>query len=739
MAVTLDQLTGDAACTTGMSGAIYVQMQTAAASMGGIASSGKLKAFALAVASGISQTLYDALNGLSLDVFSASASALSGIDQAKVLAAEATSIATLASDAVAGAAADATLAKTTLDSYSSDNVLSPFEKAAVVSNAHDLIDGKAAIDTESALLVGSGAAYDATLAGLVSTYDSSITALTTYLLTLTTTSLPGGLVLGANEATWVTQPTTIVGATFRSKFGDAYTARQNLLASLSAKAKSVADGAKTVADLAAIDAAAAATDAGTANSLLAKYADDGWLMPGEKGGVLTEYHDLVDGRGSVAGATGILYQASQAGVSTTTYDAKITALVGYFAAQTWNLPGGLGMTWQGTGLSVGATQAAIETAWRGIPTQLPNPGSMSPGDYFRLFFSDAYAQRQLVLDQIAAHFNTGASAASGALMDAGRALALAGSKTKVFYTAAPPTDPGGDNALRAGDIWYSTTVSDGCPDADCAGHVYVSSDNQIPQTGVGVLHRSKYWAHEWTSVAWRDAKGQQMLIASEIAAGAIVADAIAANAITAGKIEANALVGKLIKTSNFAESGGGVSSGVIMDGTAVSDTTPPLRVSPAGLQIGRYKLSETSLYKTFLSSGQVFVSTSSNFDTPSTFGDTLGGAAFQDVGTYRTLRVYSAPLPAAAGISNTTNIWPTCTTQFWARAASTNYPAFAADIRMSGHGFDTSTNKAWVELWLYGTDGVSYPWNDGRWPKPTYFIFTIFIHTQINNNAGGFL
>jgi hypothetical protein len=123
-------------------------------------------------------------------------------------------------------------------------------------------------------------------------------------------------------------------------------------------------------------------------------------------------------------------------------------------------------------------------------------------------------------------------AADDAQATADAALTLAGSKTKVTHAATPPGSP------ATGDLWFSTDTSTNCPDNNCKGHT--ADANGDPQVGA-YPHRSPYWAHRWDGSAWVDADGAKLVIASEIAAGAIVADKIAAGAISASKISAGSI------------------------------------------------------------------------------------------------------------------------------------------------------------------------------------------------------
>jgi hypothetical protein len=161
-------------------------------------------------------------------------------------------------------------------------------------------------------------------------------------------------------------------------------------------------------------------------------------------------------------------------------------------------------------------------------------------------------------------------AITGAMLDATTSsqLALAGSKTAVFYQAAAPSNPTSGYALRTGDLWFSTDTATYCADSACKGHT-------VDGTGaanVGAYpHRALYWQHQWNGSAWTDGKGVQLVVASEIAAGAIVASKIAADAL---------------QTSNYAEDG----SGNPTAGAKLDKSGTALKVAAGNLQVGTHLL-----------------------------------------------------------------------------------------------------------------------------------------------------
>ena len=179
------------------------------------------------------------------------------------------------------------------------------------------------------------------------------------------------------------------------------------------------------------------------------------------------------------------------------------------------------------------------------------------------------------------------AAAEAAQTDATGALTLAGSKTRVVYSNSPP-----GTGFVTGDLWFNTDTSTDCPDNNCKGHVVDASGDPL----VGAHeHRIAYWAHRYNGSAWVDANRAGFLVASEIAAGAIVADKIAAGAISADKMAASAII-----TSDYHETTSTVypegTSGTWADTGAkmFNNTTggTPIRVSPQGLRVGRWRLDE---------------------------------------------------------------------------------------------------------------------------------------------------
>ena len=147
--------------------------------------------------------------------------------------------------AAAQAAADA--ANAAIADIASDNILSANEKPTIIADYSVILAEQAGIDTQATL-------YDITTEKTA--YDDAITALTNYLLTLTT------------PTTWnvLTGNTTIVGTTFRLKFNNVYTAKQALLNAIDDKARFLANTAQSTANTAQ---SAANTAQSTADSKMA--------------------------------------------------------------------------------------------------------------------------------------------------------------------------------------------------------------------------------------------------------------------------------------------------------------------------------------------------------------------------------------------------------------------------------------------------------------------------------------
>ncbi|HEX5305754.1 MAG TPA: hypothetical protein VFW82_06705 [Dyella sp.] len=146
------------------------------------------------------------------------------------------------------AASDAAAANAELANIASDNLLTPGEKPVVIRDYNVITTEQGGIDAQAT-------AYSITTQKTA--YDNAVSALTSYLGTLTSPTAWNNLA-GA---------TTIVGSTFRSKFADVYTSRQALLNAIYAAARAKADAAQARADAAqdAADQAGLSTSVRNAN------------------------------------------------------------------------------------------------------------------------------------------------------------------------------------------------------------------------------------------------------------------------------------------------------------------------------------------------------------------------------------------------------------------------------------------------------------------------------------------
>jgi hypothetical protein len=142
--------------------------------------------------------------------------------------------ATQAISDAAAAQSDATQALSDLTDIADDDILSVVEKSEVKRQYDTIIAEQPGIDAEAT-------SYGITTEKTA--YDNSVTALTTYLGTLTSP-------VAWNNFTDETALGAGGGATFRTKFQDVYEDRQTLLNAIAAAAKVLADGAQTDADLA---------------------------------------------------------------------------------------------------------------------------------------------------------------------------------------------------------------------------------------------------------------------------------------------------------------------------------------------------------------------------------------------------------------------------------------------------------------------------------------------------------
>lgn len=244
---------------------------------------------------------------------------------------------------VDNAAADALAANAELANIASDNVLSQGEKPVVIRDYNVITTEQAGIDAQATAF---GITTEKTA------YDNAVTALTSYLGTLTSPTAWNNL---AGD-------TTIVGSTFRSKFADVYTSRQALLNAIYAAAKVLAGNAQSTANSAASAAAAAQADANAAIAELDDIASDGKLTADEK--VLAK-QDYLTVTGEQAGIDG---QATAFGITTekTAYDNAITALKTYLRTTVGVLDGSY--NWTGITGTTAITRATWDSNWTSVYT-----------------------------------------------------------------------------------------------------------------------------------------------------------------------------------------------------------------------------------------------------------------------------------------------------------------------------------------------------------------------------------
>lgn len=144
-----------------------------------------------------------------------------GISASAAIAAQAAADAAQAS--ASNAQTDATSALNSLVDISTDNLLTPAEKKVVITDYNSITAEQAGIDTQ---------ATDFGIIPEKTTYDTAVSALTSYLATLTAPTLWSNM--AGN--------TTIVRTTFRTKFLDVYSARQALLNAIYEQGKLIANG-----------------------------------------------------------------------------------------------------------------------------------------------------------------------------------------------------------------------------------------------------------------------------------------------------------------------------------------------------------------------------------------------------------------------------------------------------------------------------------------------------------------
>jgi hypothetical protein len=172
--------------------------------------------------------------------------------------------------------------------------------------------------------------------------------------------------------------------------------------------------------------------------------------------------------------------------------------------------------------------------WRGVasPGTAGGASPSAPGTlhtnvrYVRLLCYVNEVNTDGVVDVDSVALIEAADSVVQAATDASAALVLAGTKTRVFYQAAAPT-----SGMVGGDIWFNTDTTTNCSDPNCKGHTLDGNGN--PNVG-SYPHRGIYWPHGYDGSTFINIDRTALIVAQEIAAGAIVADKIAANALSSG-------------------------------------------------------------------------------------------------------------------------------------------------------------------------------------------------------------
>jgi hypothetical protein len=293
--------------------------------------------------------------------------------------------------------------------------------------------------------------------------------------------------------------------------------------------------ALNTANAAQAQAVEASTQAQAANAILTELATDNLLSPVEKATVIREYQHLVDEH------SGLDAQAAAYGISQEriNYDTSYNDLTNYLGILTTPVP------WNNT-----------------------TGNTIINSNFFTQYFNGVYSTRQTLLakiyekaksfaDQAANAASVAAAIATNAADVANQGLTLAGSKSAVFYQTTAPTNPQGGYPLRVGDIWFDTTT-------------FVDSDS---------ITKIKYDAYRWDGDSWEPAESTKLIIANEIAAGAIVASKIAAGAVTADKLTVGVGGGNLVRNSSFEDGVGTTHGWAVYDlagvGAILSSFTDP--------------------------------------------------------------------------------------------------------------------------------------------------------------------
>ena len=308
-----------------------------------------------------------------------------------------------ANQAATAAANQAAAANAELANIASDNILSKGEKSQV------------RLEWDKISLEQTGIVNQADALGVPrSEYAYAVSALADYLSNS----------IGPYPGAWAdnTVDSPINGTLFRQRFADVYVKRQEVLNAIAAKNNSTAVGAKSAAD-------AARAQADAANAELANIASDNILSKGEKSRVVLEWN-VID-----AEKDAIWAQADAFGVNKVAYVNAVSDLSAYLVALSPN--------------------------WADSRYDTPIDGPT-----FRFRFKLVYAERQAVLNAIAARNNAAAVEAKGAADQA--AIQAAAANAELANIAS-------DNVLSKGEksdlVLQWQKVSDERPDIEAKANL----------------------------------------------------------------------------------------------------------------------------------------------------------------------------------------------------------------------------------------------------------------------------
>jgi hypothetical protein len=441
---------------------------------------------------------------------------------------------TAAAAAAAAAQADATAALTALTNIASDNILSPGEKPAVVLDYSAITAEQAGIDAQAT-------AYSITTEK--TTYDNAVSALTTYLGTLTGwNTIPGSDV-------------TIVGTTFRSKFSDVYTGRQALLNAIYAKAKALADAAQTgVNQINSVD----------------------YLSNQDKIQLRRDW----DAEQQIK--TQLDAQAASLGVTATAYDNAVAALSTNLIAA--GAPAGWATSWpDGTTFAATSIVTNLRTWWSSIAT---NRAALQKSCQDKIQTNAAYADAMarstynLIKNPNSEDANPTGFEANGVTTTnpyiGTKCRQFSGGASPLPFTGKIPCAPGDQFALQ---LYGLCSVS-----SDSALIIYMSfwdaSGAEVQFTGTSAtLDWTSYKLRSTTQTAPATAVSVSFAVRAGTSGVTYWLDCLyATRLIATGMIQTDA-----IQSSDYAEDGFGNPTAGFKASIGVAQ---PMKCGPAGLQVG---------------------------------------------------------------------------------------------------------------------------------------------------------